>query len=106
LRAANDKEKKMKSRSIPSGFFPIRRDQLREEREHDSYKLQHKPPEPAACLDCGALYHGGRWQWGLRPEGSHDLICPACHRMRDHFPAGYVDIGGDFFASPDVSPRG
>lgn len=87
----------MNSRQSPAGFHPIRRDQLRQEREHDSYKLQHKPPEPAVCPDCGAIYHSGRWQWGVRPNGSHELICPACHRIRDHFPAGFVHIAGAFF---------
>jgi NMD protein affecting ribosome stability and mRNA decay len=78
------------------GYRPIRRDQLRPEREHDSYKLQHKPPEPAACPDCGAVFHSGRWQWCSRPPGSHELTCPACHRVRDHFPAGFVHVGGVF----------
>lgn len=87
----------MSSGSIPAGFHPIRRDQLRPEREHDSYKLQHKPPEPAVCPDCGAIFHGGRWQWGKRPSGSHELVCPACHRIRDRFPAGFVFISGKFF---------
>lgn len=88
----------MSFQSSPAGFQPVRRDQLRQEREHDSYKLQHKPAEPTACPDCGAVYHGGRWRWGERPSGSHELICPACHRIRDHFPAGFVHIGGRFFA--------
>jgi len=81
------------------GFRPIRRDQLRPERQHDSYKLQHKPPEPAVCPDCGAVFHSGRWQWGSKPPGSHEVICPACHRVRDHFPAGFVHLGGAFFAA-------
>lgn len=89
----------MSPSSIPVGFRPIRRDQLRPEREHDSYKLQHKPPEPAVCPDCGAIYHDGRWQWGERPGASHAVICPACHRIRDRFPAGFVYISGSFFGS-------
>lgn len=87
----------MSLRSITGSFRPVRRDQLREEREHDSYKLQHKPPEPAYCPDCGAIYHSGRWCWGNRPAGSHNLVCPACHRIRDRFPAGFVEIGGQYF---------
>jgi NMD protein affecting ribosome stability and mRNA decay len=97
FRAVINQEKNMSSRATTPGFQPIRRDQLREEREHDSYKLQHKPPEPAACPDCGAVYHNGRWQWGPRPNGSHDVTCPACHRIRDHFPAGFVHVDGQFF---------
>lgn len=80
-------------------FRPVRRDQLRQERVHDTYKLQHKLPEPAACPECGVVYHGGRWQWGTMPAGAHAVVCPACHRIRDRFPAGYVDVGGAFFAA-------
>ncbi|MDN0077704.1 BCAM0308 family protein [Crenobacter sp. SG2303] len=87
----------MTSRTPPAGFQTIRRDQLRQEREHDSYKLQHKLPEPAVCPDCGAVFHAGRWQWGDRPNGASEVVCAACHRIRDHFPAGFVHIGGKFF---------
>lgn len=83
----------------PLGFHRVRRDQLRPEREHDSYKLPQKPPEPAACPECGAVFHGGRWQWGIKPRGAHELLCPACHRIRDRFPAGYLHLGGEFFAA-------
>lgn len=80
------------------GFQPIRRDQLRPEREHDTYKRQHKPPEPSVCPDCGAIFHGGRWQWGLRRPDSTEIVCPACHRIKDDFPAGFVHVKGAFFA--------
>jgi NMD protein affecting ribosome stability and mRNA decay len=96
--SASSKETIMSSHSSAVGFHPVRRDQLRQEREHDSYRLQHKPAEPAACPDCGAIYHGGRWQWGDRPSGSQDVVCPACHRIRDKFPAGFLQIGGKYFA--------
>lgn len=80
-----------------SGFQPVRRDQLRQEREHDSYRQQGKPSEPAACPECGASFHAGRWQWGEKPEHAAALLCPACQRIRDDFPAGFVDVGGAFF---------
>ena len=88
----------MKLDSPVAGFQPIRRDQLRQEREHDTYKRQHKPPEPSACPDCGAIFHAGRWQWGLRRPDSTEVTCPACHRIRDDFPAGFLHVGGRFFA--------
>lgn len=80
-----------------SGFRPVRHDQLRPERIHDTYKLTHKLPEPAVCGECGAIYHAGRWQWGEKPAGAHALVCPACHRIRDRFPAGFVHVGGAHF---------
>lgn len=87
----------MTQQHIDPGFRPIRRDQLREEYEHDSYRQLRKPAEPAVCLVCGASFHAGRWQWGERIKNSAEVICPACQRIRDDFPAGYVYIGGDFF---------
>lgn len=82
---------------IDSGFRPIRRDQLRQEREHDSYRQQGKPIEPATCPQCGASFHAGRWQWGEKQEHATALLCPACQRIRDDFPAGFVHLGGAFF---------
>lgn len=81
------------------GFHPIRRDQLRQERGHDSYRHKQKPAEPTACPECGAIFHAGRWRWGIKPEGAAELTCPACLRMHDDFPAGFVYVGGNYFAA-------
>lgn len=89
----------MKTAQPDGGFRAVRRDQLREEREHDSYKSRGKLPEPAACGKCGAVYRAGRWQWGARPDGAHEVTCPACHRVADRFPAGFLNVGGEFFAA-------
>lgn len=75
---------------------PLRRDELRDELVHDAYKSKRKLPEPARCPDCGAVYKEGRWTWGAAPAGAHEEPCPACLRMRDHFPAGYVVLQGEF----------
>jgi len=86
--------------NVPSpGFRPVRRDQLRQERIHDTYKLTHKLAEPSVCKQCGAFYHAGRWQWGTPPAGAHEVVCPACARIRDHMPMGYVQLSGDYFAT-------
>lgn len=78
-------------------FHPVRRDRLMQEARHDAYLTKHKLPEPTVCPACGAVYHAGRWQWLPRPAKAHEETCPACHRMRDDFPAGYVNVSGDFF---------
>ena len=88
----------MKTDTVTAGFRTVRRDQLRQEHEHDAYRRQHKPAEPCCCPGCGAIYHAGRWQWGLRRADSSEVVCPACQRIRDHFPAGFLVIRGDFFA--------
>ncbi|HTN93771.1 MAG TPA: hypothetical protein VMJ33_04250, partial [Gallionella sp.] len=82
----------------PAGFRPIRLDRLRLQTVKDSYKAKGKLSEPAVCEDCGAVFLAGRWQWVAKPKDAHKTICPACHRMRDHFPAGYVNVAGEFFA--------
>jgi hypothetical protein len=89
------KENKMKTRF--TGFEPIRHDRLIQEYRHDAYKAKHKLPEPTACPVCGAVYHEGRWQWAPRPPQAHEEMCPACHRIHDEFPAGFVTMGGEFF---------
>ena len=81
------------------GWRPLRREELRPELIHDSYKSKRKLPEPTRCPDCGAVFHRGRWTWGSAPQDADEERCPACHRIHDKFPAGYVSLGGPFFAS-------
>ena len=78
------------------GFTPVRREQLLQELVHDSYKARRKPPEPTRCPDCGAVFQGGRWIWGAASAGAHAERCPACHRIHDKFPAGFVTLKGVF----------
>jgi hypothetical protein len=88
----------MKHQSRPGGFQPIRRDRLLQEAVHDSYKNKGKLAEPTLCTECGAVFHEGRWRWLPKPPKAEQTCCPACHRVRDGFPAGYVTITGDFIA--------
>jgi hypothetical protein len=62
----------------------------------DPYKLTKKPHEPSVCPQCGAVYHDGRWHWAERPAGAHELVCQACHRINDDYPAGVVTLAGSF----------
>jgi len=89
----------MTRQSQPAGFHPIRRDRLLQEAEHDTYKTKGKLPEPTVCPGCGAVFHAGRWQWLDQPKDAHRTNCPACHRVHDRFPAGYVSLAGDFLAA-------
>ena len=84
-------------KSLFTGFHPVRRDRLIQEARHDTYQIMHKLPEPTVCPQCGAVFHDGRWQWLSRPAQAHEKTCPACHRIHDEFPAGFVTVGGAFF---------
>lgn len=68
------------------------------ELEHDPYHAQRKFKEPVACPGCGAIYQGGRWQWGQATSGADQHRCPACQRIHDRCPAGFLTISGDFLA--------
>jgi len=78
---------------------PVRGKGVIVESEHDPYRSQAKPPEPTMCPQCQAFFHQGRWQWlAAPPHGrAHETLCPACQRVRDRFPAGYVTLEGEFF---------
>ena len=66
-----------------------RRDRLIHEHIHDTYKSRGKLPEPTVCPQCRAIYHQGRWQWAESwPCQSHEELCPACHRIKDHYQPG------------------
>lgn len=89
----------MTSTPVPPGFHPVRRDRLLQGPIHDAYKLKGKLREPTVCPECGAVFHDGRWNWGDAPPQAHHETCPACHRIKDKFPAGFVSLGGPFFAA-------
>jgi hypothetical protein len=67
---------------------------------HDPYRTPRKGRSPARCSDCGATYRMGRWTWErLQPPPLASLVCPACRRVRDHYPAGEISIGGGFYVA-------
>lgn len=79
------------------GFRAGRREQLLQGLGHDSYKSKVKLPDPTRCPDCGAVFRNGRWTWETGRNEVNASVCPACKRIRDGLPAGYVTLGGAFF---------
>jgi NMD protein affecting ribosome stability and mRNA decay len=67
-------------------------------RDDDPYRAAARPPEPTVCPTCQAVFHEGRWTWNRVPDDAHRQHCPACQRIQDQFPAGYVMIKGEFIA--------
>lgn len=66
---------------------------------HDPYKPKVKLPEPTVCPQCGSVYHKGRWDWSATQEGSHKETCPACRRIQDKVPAGFLTLRGEFLTT-------
>jgi NMD protein affecting ribosome stability and mRNA decay len=75
-----------------------RGNRLIKEKRHDPYQEKGKLPEPTVCSECGAVFLEGRWSWWEAMAKSHVVVCPACQRIKDKFPAGYLEITGAFFA--------
>lgn len=84
----------MRDTSSVSG--QARRDRLLRELVHDPYKSKRKLSGPSICPECSAVYEAGRWQWKERPAVALEVVCPACDRTRDKYPAGRVTIEGPF----------
>jgi hypothetical protein len=84
------------AKPAPAVFSEGRKMQIMDETVHDPYQLKGKLHEPTTCPQCNAVFLKGRWQWSLAPAGAHQALCPACQRIRDKFPAGYVAIAGPY----------
>ncbi|MDR4478199.1 MAG: BCAM0308 family protein [Nitrospira sp.] len=78
------------------GGHGARHDRFVQEYEHDSYKTPGKLKEPTVCKSCGALFHKGRWTWGTKPAGAHEIVCPACRRIQDNYPKGFITLNGSY----------
>ena len=78
--------------------YLAKRDAGMSDRNDDPYRHAAKPPDPTKCPECHAVFTEGRWTWEKAPPDSYVQLCPACQRIHDKFPAGYVTIKGAFFA--------
>jgi hypothetical protein len=67
-----------------------------DEAPHDPYQAKGKYAEPCRCGDCGLIFHNGRWVRGDSPHEARSVRCPACHRIHDKIPAGYIVLEGPF----------
>lgn len=81
---------------IDKGLYG-RKDRLIRKKRHDVYEEREKWPEPTLCTKCGALFVNGRWSWRKPPKKAKEIICPACRRSADNYPAAYIEIKGEFF---------
>lgn len=72
-------------------------------RVNDPYELA-AGKEAAACEECHALYQEKRWFFDeelfekLAGAGKvHQVVCPACQKIKDRFVEGYLTLSGEFF---------
>jgi NMD protein affecting ribosome stability and mRNA decay len=86
----------MATKSHPAPGSGARRDRTLQEYQHDTYKLRGKLKEPTVCIECQAVFHKGRWTWEAKPEGAYEITCPACLRIRDKYPKGFLTLKGSF----------
>ena len=78
----------------PRGSDQRYRDRIFDDPRHDPYQAKGKYKEPTLCSGCGAVFHQGRWAWVAAPRGAAMAECPACHRIRDQQPAGFITFTG------------
>lgn len=81
----------------PTGS-PPRRDRLLQEQRHDPYRATEKVTDLTSCPDCAACFRDGRWTWQSAPAGAPSGRCPACRRIEDDYPGGYLTLEGPFLA--------
>ena len=74
----------------------VRHETLYAPRHMDPYVDVAKPAHDARCPECGVVFHKGRWAWGPVPKDAVSTTCPACLRIHDRFPGGYVTLKGPF----------
>lgn len=91
----------MKNTQVPNRPAVARRDRRiagHAQMDHvlDPYQGDKKLHDGTTCPQCGAVYHGARWQWAARPTGAAEELCAACRRINDNFPAGIVTLRGPF----------
>lgn len=79
-----------------AGKQGTRRDRMVQEHRHDTYKPAGKLKEPTVCPTCKAVFHKGRWNWAAPPTDAYETLCPACHRIQDKYPKGFLTLKGTF----------
>ena len=74
-----------------------RRDRLIQQYRHDTYQKKEKYSGPTICKECDAVFIEGRWVWKEHTINANRIICPACRRIQEKYPAGHLEIKGSFF---------
>jgi hypothetical protein len=73
-------------------------DRMRVKESKDPYLRIEKLPGGAFCKKCDAMVQEGRWTWDVPAEKGVETLCPACRRIEDKYPAGYLELEGPFLS--------
>ena len=74
-----------------------RNNRLIKQKRHDTYYNRSKLPEPTICEKCNVVFSNGRWTWKEIPANANKILCPACKRSADNYPAGKIKLSGLFY---------
>ena len=85
--------RRTRSKTHP-GATRVRESARNKPHKPDAYTPTAKLPEPAVCGTCGLSYRAGRWVRGRGTSQAKRVICPACRRIADRYPAGIVKLTG------------
>lgn len=94
-------------RTPTPSFGPPMRQRARvfDDPRHDPYQWREKPAGSTRCGQCHAVFERGRWAWAAAPGPPSSILCPACRRLRDHAPAGWLTLQGPALAEGDALLR-
>lgn len=69
----------------------------------DPYRADLSLPEPSICERCQAVWRKGKWSLDeelrkevLRFKKPYKVVCPACRRAEEGYPAGVIYLRGSF----------
>lgn len=69
----------------------------------DPYLLKSATRKVSVCGGCRAVYMNKRWyakglvyETAVKNPANAQVVCPACHKIRDNFPGGIVTLKGDY----------
>jgi NMD protein affecting ribosome stability and mRNA decay len=75
-----------------------RNDKLIQDKRKDVYLKTNSQKTHMVCSNCGAIFSNGRWTWKELINNLKETTCPACKRISDNYPAGFVEIKGSFYS--------
>jgi NMD protein affecting ribosome stability and mRNA decay len=87
--------RRVRSKTHPAASMP-RESAANKPRRGDPYAPKVKLPEPSVCKKCGLSYRRGRWVRGRGAAQANPVVCPACRRIADRYPAGVVKLSGAY----------